>query len=67
MEGGILSLVLWALSLAAGICSAALGAVLSYHWFAFGSNSAISVAALALYAAGSLVLVVALIALAASI
>lgn len=67
MESGTLSLVLCAISLAAAICSILLGVILSYHWFAFGSNTVVSITALLIYAAGVLSFVVTLIALAAAL
>lgn len=67
MESGTLSLVLWAISLAAAVCSTLLGVILSYHWFAFGSNNVVSITALLIYATGALSLVVTLIALAAAL
>lgn len=67
MESGLPSLILWALSLAALICSVVLGAILSYHWFAFGSNTFVSGVALAIYATGAFVLIMALIAISAAI
>lgn len=67
MEGTLPSLVLYALSLAAAISAGALGAILSYHWFAFGSNRVVSITAVAIFSAGSLMLIIALVALASAV
>lgn len=67
MESGTLGPMLWAFSLAAAICSTLFGVILSYHWFAFGSNNVVSIAALLIYASGALILIVALVALAAAL
>ncbi len=67
MEGGIVSLVLWVLSLAAAISSVVLGAILSYHWFNFGSNTITPIAALIMYTTGCVLLITILIALAAAV
>ncbi|MBI4080024.1 hypothetical protein HY414_02245 [Candidatus Kaiserbacteria bacterium] len=67
MEGGIASLLLWVLSLAAAACAVVLGVILSYHWFTFGSNRAVSLIALTAYSTGCLVLIIILVAIAAAI
>ena len=67
MESGIVSLILWVMSLATAIVSAVLGTILAYHWFNFGSNATVSLFALILYAGGCGALLVGLVALAAAL
>lgn len=67
MESGVVSLILWVMSAAAAAVSTALGTILAYHWFNFGSNKTVSLIALVLYAGGCLLLLIGLIALASAI
>ncbi|MBI2610991.1 hypothetical protein HYW60_03600 [Candidatus Kaiserbacteria bacterium] len=67
MESGIASFLLGALSLGAAILAAALGVILSYHWFNFSGNAVVSLVALTIYTTGCVALIIALTALAAAV
>jgi len=67
MESGIVSVILGVMSAAAALVSAVLGTILAYHWFSFGSNTTVSLVALAVYTTGCVALTIGLVALAAAI
>lgn len=61
MEADMVLLGAWAVFAGACVLTLLLGAVLSFHWYSYAMNRAVSVGALILYIAGS-VLCLALIA-----
>lgn len=67
MEGGIVNVILGAMTLGAAAISVVLGTILAFHWFSFGSNSVVSSIALTLYIGGCSALLIALIALAVAV
>lgn len=49
MDGSLLSILFWALSVSALALSALMAVILGYHWFRYGLNAAAATGAMILY------------------